>query len=332
MDAFTSRDLTCFYARCLDEHAGVALDVLADTLQNSRLDPEEIEKEKRVVLEEIQNVEDTPEDLIHDLFARSVWGAHPVGAPILGTPQTVTSFSQEGLQAYLNRHYHPDRMVISVAGNLDHDRLVEMAGRRFRISEPAAPPLTRMRPRGAEHAKRHYRRDIGQTHICLGTTACAYTHPRRYALLVANTALGEGMSSRLFQQIRERLGLAYAVYSYLEMLEDTGLFGTYMACDRTRVEQAVEIARTELSRLKESGISSEELESSKAQLRGEMILGLESMDRRMGRLAHEEIYTGGYLPPEESLEAIDRVTQQSVLEACLDLVDDSRMHRVTVGP
>ena len=332
LDAFTSRDLTCFYARCLDEHAEVALDVLADMLQSSVLDPKEIEKEKRVVLEEIQNVEDTPDDLIHDLFAKSVWGHHPVGEPILGTPDSVMSFTRQGLKGYLERHYVPGRMVIAAAGNLDHERLVDLTLGFWDSAASRVLPLQRIRPDNTGHSKQHYRRDIGQTHICLGTTACSYTHPRRFDQLVANTALGEGMSSRLFQQIRERLGLAYSVYSYLEMLEDTGLFGTYMACDSARVDRAIEIAYAELVRLKQDGISPRELESSKAQLRGELILGCESMDKRMGRLAQQEIYTGRYMPVEASLEAIGKVRQEGVLEACQTLLKEDCMHQVTVGP
>ncbi len=332
LDGFTYRDLTCFYARCLDEHLDVALDVLSDMLQYPRLDPQEITKEKGVVLEEIQNVEDTPEDLVYDLFAKSVWGRHPVGEPILGTPETVGSFTDEALREYLNRYYGPDKMVISAAGNLDHDRLVDQVARLFRGSGGSASRLVRERPRDATRTQRHYPRDIGQTHICLGTTAYAYTHPRQYDLLVANTALGGGMSSRLFQQVRERLGLAYAVYSYLEALEDTGLFGTYVACDRTRADRSIEIVRAELLRFRREGISKEELDSSRAQLKGELILGFESMDRRMSRIAREEIYTGRYHSQEELLAAINGVTQEGVLEVCEILLDEDRMHLITVGP
>jgi len=332
LDAFTSRDLTCFYARCLDEHLDVALEVLADMLQNSVFDLEEIEKEKRVVLEEIQTVEDAPDDLIHDLFARSVWGEHPVGAPVLGHPDTVRSFSREKLLRHLSDHYLPSRIVITAAGNVEHEHLVGFVNRWFDYSPNISDSLRRIRPLQTERTQRHFKREIGQTHICLGTIACAYTHPRRYDQLVANTALGEGMSSRLFQQIRERLGLAYAVYSYLEMLEDTGLFGTYMACDSARVEQAVDIAYAELERLKKEVLSPQELKSAKAQLKGELILGQESMDKRMGRIAQQEIYTATYRPAEDSLAGIEKVSQESVLTACESLLDLNQMHRVTVGP
>ncbi|MBT4138729.1 MAG: insulinase family protein [Candidatus Latescibacteria bacterium] len=332
LDAFTSRDVTCFYARCLDEHLSDSLDVISDMLQHSIFDPEEIEKEKRVVLEEIQTVEDTPDDLIHDLFAKSVWGEDPVGAPIMGAPVNVQSFFQEKLISFLGQHYHPERIVIAVAGNLDHNKIVDEVGRLFHFPVAHLNLPERKQPQEVLHANQHFQRDIGQTHICLGTIACAYTHPRRTEQMIANTALGEGMSSRLFQEIRERLGLAYSVYSYLEMLEDTGLFGTYMACDSARVEEAVNIAQLEIKRLKQEGISDQELKSSKAQLRGELILGQESMDNRMGRIAQQEMYTGQYCSVEESLSNIEAVTQLRVLEACQTLLDADHLHRVTVGP
>ena len=318
--------------RCLDEHADVAVDVLSDMLLHSTMPPEEIEKEKRVVLEEIQAVEDTPDDLIHDLFAHSVWGAHPVGAPVLGYPESVRAFSRNQLLHHLTQHYRPERMVIAAAGHLDHDDLVEQIDQWFVFPDTEPVDFCREIPNLAACARRHYRRDIGQTHICLGATACSYTHPRRWEQLVANTALGDGMSSRLFQRIREQLGLAYSVYSYLEMLEDTGLFGAYMACDTRRAEQAVDVMVDELYRLKNEGLSSDELVSAKAQLKTEWILGQESMDKRMGRLAHQELYADAYRPAEEVLAGIERVTLSGVLEACQDLLDTDRMHRITVGP
>jgi predicted Zn-dependent peptidase len=332
LDAFTSRDITCFYVRCLDEHLRDALDVIADMFLHSEFDPEEIEKEKRVVLEEIQTVDDTPDDLIHDLFAQSVWGENPVGAPIMGSPTSVNGFTRDHMINFFHGHYHPERMVLSVAGNVDHDEVVDLSSRLFDFPDSEARILHRKKPAQVLHANQHFQRDIGQTHICLGTTACSYTHPRRNEQLIANTALGEGMSSRLFQEIRERLGLAYSVYSYLEMLEDTGLFGTYMACDSARVEEAVSIAEHEIKRIKQEGISDQELDSSKAQLRGELILGQESMDKRMGRLAQQEMYMGKYRPVEESLSNIEAVTKERVLEACQILLDAEHLHRVTVGP
>ena len=200
LDAFTYRDLTCLYVRCLHEHMDEALDVLADMLQNSVLDPSEIEKEQAVVIEEIQNVEDTPDDLIHDLFAKSIWGSHPVGEPLLGTRETVRTFNREILKHFLDTHYRPDRIVISAAGNVNHRQLTERVRERFDMSPSSLPPRKRERPRDPDRREQHFPRDIGQTHICLGTTAYAYTHPKQYDLIVANTALGGGMSSGCFSR------------------------------------------------------------------------------------------------------------------------------------
>lgn len=332
LDAFTSRDVTCFYVRCLDEHLENGLEVISDMLQNSIFDAEEIEKEKRVVLEEIQTVEDTPDDLIHDLVAKSVWGNNPVGAPIMGTPETVQTFTRSQLIDFLDKNYHPSRIVVSVAGNLDHNQVVDLAARLFTFQNTPPQISQRHVPLEVDISKKHFHRDIGQTHICLGSQTCSYKHPRRYENLIANTALGEGMSSRLFQEVRERLGLAYAVYSYLELLEDTGLFATYMACDSKRVDEAVTIARHEIQQLRKKGITQKELESAKAQLRGDLILGQESMDKRMGRVAQQEIYMGLYRPAEEALNNIDAVTKERVFEACQTLFDADQMHLVTVGP
>lgn len=332
IDAFAYRDCTCFYARCLDQHLDVALDVLGDILQNAQLDTVEIEKEKSVVLEEIQSVEDTPEDLVHELFAKSVWRRHPVGEPILGTRGSVTALTRGCLRDFMHRHYQPNRMIFCAAGNLDHDRTVERLTEIFGTTSADSSTPERARPETALGQEQHHSRDIGQTHICLGVTGYAYTHPRNNELIVANAVLGGGMSSRLFQEIRERLGLVYTVYSYLETLEDTGIFGTYMACDQARVGQVVEIVRAELNRFGTDAVTEKELKSSKAQLRGELILGFESMDRRMSRMARDELYTKRLRTPGEVLAGIDAVTRESLVEACGQLVEESRIHLVTVGP
>ncbi len=332
VDAFTSRDVTCYYIRCLDEHWSTAVDLLADLVLNARFDREEVEKERRVVLEEIQSVEDTPEDLIHDLFAQSVWGGHPVGAPILGTPNSLKGIESDILHRFVAQNYHPGNIVLSAAGNVDHERIVELASRLFPKKGIDIRRPKRLAPKGADRVVRHYPRDINQTHFCLGTTAWPYDHPRQYDLLVADTVLGGGMTSRLFQEIREKRGLAYSVYSYLEMLEDTGLFGAYMACDRTRLDGAVDVIWDELNRFKRDGVTPTELDSAKAQLRGELILGAESVNRRMSNLARDEIYLQRYDAPQIAIDHIERVTLEGVWEACQALVDTPRMHQITVGP
>ena len=331
LDAFTSRDVTCYHARCLDEHLDMALDVLVDLVQNATFDPGEIDKERRVILEEIQSVEDAPEDLIQDLLAQSVWGRHPVGAPILGTPETVNSIRRDQLIQYVRDHYHPGNVIITAAGKLDHDRMVETVAEKFGVQRPVPAPA-RHSPQRAPKSFQHYHRDIGQTHFCLGTTSWSYVHPRQYDLLVANAILGGGMTSRLFQEIREKRGLAYSVYSYVETLEDTGLFSTYMACDRSRLKDAADVVWDQLLSLKEKGITPVELDSAKAQLKGELILGAESMSHRMSNLAYDEMYLQRYLSTDDTLKAIESVSLEGVWEACQTLHDEQGMHQVTVGP
>jgi len=331
LDAFTSRDVTCYHARCLEEHLGIALDVLSDLVRNATFQPVEIEKERRVILEEIQSVEDDPEDLIHDLFAQSVWGRHPVGASILGTPETIGSLRPEDLFDFTRRHYLPSNIIFTAAGCLDHDRVVETVAEKF-ASAHMTEHVARAIPTRAPKSFQHYHRDIGQTHFCLGTTSWPYTHPKQYDLLVANAVLGGGMTSRLFQEIREKRGFAYSVYSYVETLEDTGLFTTYMACDRGRLKDAAEIIWSELAALKESGITETELASAKAQLKGEMILGAESMNHRMSNIAYDEMYLQRYLSMNDAIAQVETVTLEGVWSACQTLHDEQGMHQVTVGP
>lgn len=331
LDAFTSRDVTCYHARCLEEHLDIALDVLIDLVRNATFLPDEIEKEQRVILEEIQSVEDTPEDLIHDLFAQSVWGRHPVGAPILGTPDTVKATQSDDLFGFVDAYYRPDNIILTAAGSLDHDRIVSRVAEEFSASANPGRDL-RAAPTRAPKSFQHYYRDIGQTHSCLGTTSWAYSHPKQYDLLVANTVLGGGMTSRLFQEIREKRGLAYSVNSYVETLEDTGLFTTYMACDRGRFNDATELVRDELAVLKENGITEAELKSAKAQLKGEMILGAENMNHRMSNIAYNEMYLQRYLSTKDAIREVESVTLEGVWKACQTLHDEQGMHQVTVGP
>ena len=208
---------------------------------------------------------------------------------------------------------------------------VETIGAKFATPRRDGLP-TRMPPGKAPHSYHHYHRDIGQTHFCLGTTSWSYVHPRQYDLLVANTVLGGGMTSRLFQEIREKRGLAYSVYSYVETLEDTGLFGTYMACERSRLKAATEVIWDQLMTMKEEGIRPVELERAKSQLKGELILGAESMNHRMSNLAYDEMYLQRYLSTNDTLKQIESVTLEGVFEACQTLHDENGMHQVTVGP
>ena len=333
IDAFTSRDVTCFFARCLEEHSGIALDVMGDMLAHSTFDPEALEREKGVVLEEIRNVEDTPDDLIHEALGASIWGDHPVGSPILGVPDTVKAFLRENLIEHVREFYTSGNVMVAAAGSLEHDAFVDIVARRLDL--PASGPRfprDRSTPAFCPGRSRHVRKPVEQMHICLGTAAFAYHDRRRFDLLAANTILGGGMSSRLFQNIRERLGLAYSIYSYVEMLGDTGLFGAYLACEEGQAARVTTLVCEEMRRMKVEGVTPEEVDNARAQMRGGLVLGLESMSKRVSRLAKQETYFGAYQNVADTLAEIERVSRDEVVDICRTLFDPERFHLVTVGP
>ncbi|MSS70779.1 MAG: insulinase family protein [Candidatus Latescibacteria bacterium] len=332
LDAFTGRDVTCFFARCLDEHVGLALEVLGDMLAHSDFDPEAMEREKGVVLEEIRNVEDTPDDLIHDVVGKSVWGDHPLGSPILGAQETVEGFRREDLIQHMQEFYTSGNIVVAAAGSLEHEAFVDAVARAIALPASQRFPRPRSVPPVYPGRSQHVDKQIGQTHVCLGASAFSYNDRRRFDLLAANTILGGGMSSRLFQEVRERLGLAYSIYSYVEMLGDTGLFGAYLACEEAQAYRSTALVCDEMRRIKTEGVTQVEVENAKAQLKGGLVIGLEGMSKRMSRLAKQEVYFGSYQTVSDALAEIDTVTREGVVEVCRSIFDPERFHLVTVGP
>ncbi|MFH2054867.1 MAG: pitrilysin family protein, partial [bacterium] len=230
LNAFTSREYTCYYARLLDEHLDTALDILADILTNSLFAEEEVERERQVILEEIKDQIDTPSDIIHDYFASTAWASHPLGRPIIGSPETVGAIGRNGLLDFVGKNYTTDRVVIAAAGNVDHNKLVEQVSARFSFA--AAKNGNRLDPPNYEKGHREvFSRESAQTHICLGMPTFSFADPAKYALLVVNTILGSGMSSRLFQSVREKHGLAYSIYTMQDYYHDTGFFSVYLATE-----------------------------------------------------------------------------------------------------
>ena len=332
IDAFTSRDITCFFVRCIDEHTEIALDVLGDMLRSSVFDPNAIEKEKGVVVEEIRNVEDTPDELIHDAFGESVWGGHPVGRPILGVQETVVSFQRKDLIDHLREFYTSGSVIVTAAGSLDHDAFVESVKRHIDLPESGGLPRQRSAPPTNPGSARHVDKKIGQTHLCLGTVTCSCRDPRRYDILAANTILGGGMSSRLFQEIRERLGLAYAIYTYVDMLADTGLFGVYLACEPAQAARATELVCDAIRKIKTDGVTQSEVDNARAQMKGGLLMGMESMSKRMSRLAKQEIYFGRSKTVAETIADIEGITRDGIVDLCREMFDVDGFHVVTVGP
>lgn len=334
LNAFTTKEQTCFYARVLDEHAETAMDVLADLLLNATFRKEELEKEKLVVIEELKNAEDDPEDIIHDYFEKAIFPRHSLGFPIIGTEGNLRRFQREDLRAHVANHYSPEHMVLAAAGSIDHERLRKLAQRYFRTLKPnVGPPKRQAGPtRPAKATFQEISRPIQQAHVCLGTTAYSIRHRDRYSLLLLNALLGEGMSSRLYQRIREKHGMAYSVYSYVTMLSDTGIFAAYLGTDKKNIANALELVHLELEKLKRRPVSKAELERTKAQIKGTLMLGLENMSSRMIRLGGGELYLETYVPLDAILKKIEEVTGESMQRVANDVFNESLFSTVIIRP
>lgn len=311
-DAFTSKEYTCFYARVLDEHLPRALDLLSDIVLHPKFDPENIEKERKVIFEEIKMVEDSPDELVYDLFTETFWRNHPLGRPIQGTIESVSALGPGLLMEFFRGSYDPGNVVIAAAGHLDEDRFIEMADKAF-ASMPRCGkdrPVTPPRPHPGFVTKE--KKDLEQLHLCLGVEAYPQKHDYRYVGYVMNTLLGGTMSSRLFQRIREERGLAYTVFSSISSFADTGYLMVYAA---TRPEGGQEVLTqvcAELRRLKETPIDEVELRAAKDHLKGSLMLSLESSSSRMSNLARQDIYFNQQFSLDEVIAGIDRVTTADV--------------------
>jgi len=321
-NAFTSKETTCYYARVLDRDLPIAVELMSDMLQHSLLRKADFEAERQVILEEIHMHEDTPDDLIHDLFTETLWAGHPLGRPVLGTVQSITNMQRDQVHRFYRRHYAPPNFVICAAGNLENDGLVRelrkhMDTGRIRSRGPAAWSLRQTttappRPSGARLVRT---RPTEQAHIVTGTNGLSRSDPDRFAFGVVNGALGGGMSSRLFQEIREKRGLAYSVYSYHTMFAETGMFGVYAGTTPARGEEVLSIVRRELDGVVERGLSQEEFDRAKGHMKGALVLSLEDTSGRMSRLGKSEIGHGEILTVDQILDRIDVVTPEDARRA-----------------
>ncbi len=331
LNAFTGREYTCFYAKVIDKNLVLAIDLLSDIFLHSVMGVKDIEKERMVILQEIKMVEDTPDDYIHDLFNRACWRDHPLGFPIYGTSELVQSFDREKLDHFFRENYPPDRIIVCAAGNLNHQEVVRLIGETFGQIPKSAKARARSKP-DPNPATHSWKRDLEQVHFCLGTRGLPYNHSLRFTSYVLNTILGGGMSSRLFQEIRENRGLAYSVYSYLPTYIDTGLMVVYAATNESSFREAVELVLKEFSRLKEEPLERGELETAKEQLKGNLLLSLESSDNMMTRLAKNEIYFKTYLPVGMILKGIDEVEEETVQRLARDIFDERFFCLTVLGP
>ena len=331
LDAFTSRESTCFYAKVLGEHLPLAVDLLTDLLHRPRLDHEDIERERQVVLQEIKMVEDDPGDLVHDLFAGALWGDHPLGRPVLGSRETLEAIHREDIRTHLRDFYQPDRMIVAAAGDVDHDHLMGLLESATLGWQGCALPLNTPSP-VARIAVCRDGRDSAQVHLCLGVEALSYAAPDRYALFLLNAILGSSMSSRLFQEVREKRGLAYSIYSYQQAYRDTGLFVVYAGTAPESYHQVVDLIWRECRRLRDEPMDPDEFSRAKEQLKGNLLLGLESTNNRMTRLAKMEIYFGRYFDLDEIIRGIETVTLEDFQEVTVRLFGADAYALTTIGP
>jgi predicted Zn-dependent peptidase len=334
LDAFTAREHTSYQARVLDEHLEQAADVVGDLVFRPLLRGEDLHLERRVVLEEISMVEDTPDDLVFELHNEALWGPHPYGYSILGTRETVSSLGVQELRELHGRAYHPPQLVVAAAGNVRHEALLEILERTgwTRVERGEGTPLAAPTPAPLEPRVQHVPREGAQTHIVVGSTTVAHADPRRYALILVSTVLGGGMSSRLFQRVREELGLAYSVFTFQNFHIDTGVHGVYVGTAPETAAQAMTTIRDELDRVAGEGLTGAELDAGKSQLKGQVTLSLESPSSRMYRAAGVELYAEPFRSLDEILAAIDRITPEEALAACREFFAPARHTVLSLGP
>jgi len=336
LDAFTGREYTCFHAKVLDEYVELAVDVLSDLINSPTISEENLQREKQVIYEEIRNMEDTPDDLIHQLYSETIWGDNPLGYPLLGTYQTVAALKRDDILEYLHQNYIAPNLVISLAGNVDFNSTIDIIREKFSFLSSRSTagddeiPTPPGEPRRA--VNRHLNRDCQQTHLCLGTASFSHSDARRYALLLLSNIVGGGMSSRLFQRVREEEALAYVVYSFQQFYLDTGLFGVYVGTEPSKREKTLRVIREEYAKLLEEPVSEQELNHAKNQLKGQLMLGLESTTTRMFRLANFEINRESYQKVDEVLAKINAVTPEDITAVARIILNPENLCSVSLGP
>jgi len=332
LDAFTAKECTAFSIKVLDEHLPRAMDILADLVKNPLFKPEHITKESQVIQEEIKMVEDTPDDLVHEIFTQTYWRGHALGRPILGTRRTVRSFGRRQLQTYFHRNYTPRNMLIAAAGHVERARFLDLVAKEFGDLPSGSPVAQGRAPVPHPHLKQRQKKELEQVHICMGSPCYPQPHEKRFAAYLLNTVLGGGMSSRLFQNIREKRGLVYAVFSGLNSFHDTGYLSVYAGTARDKAREVIDLILREFRELKTGPISEQELQHAKDYLKGSLLLSLESSSSRMSNLARQEMYFGRYISLDEIARSIDGVTTGQVLETAREFFETERLALTVLGP
>ena len=331
LDAFTAKEYASYYIKVLDEHLPLAVDLLSDIVLRPAFPLEEIEREKKVILEEIKMVEDTPDDLVHELFTQHFWEGHPLGRPILGSKETVESLTWDSLSDYFRGAYVAPNMIISAAGNLDHAQLRDLVARAFQSVSSNGETFTQQAPKVVPQVITRTK-ELEQSHVCLGTDSYPQSHEDRYVSYILNTILGGSMSSRLFQNVREKRGLAYSVFSGLSAYRDAGNITIYAGCSNEAVGEVIDLCVEELRQLKREPVPESELRRSQDHLKGSLMLSLENTASRMSHLARQEIYFDRHFGLDETLAGVQRVTVDDVRRVASDLFSNGSLAATVLGP
>lgn len=331
LNAFTEKERTCYYARVLDQHVPIAVDIIFDMLKNSLLDPEEVEREKGVILEEIKMIEDSPDDLAGHRFTRSLWPTHAVGRPIIGYRDSVSGMTSERLRDYLRTRYGASNLMVAAAGQVDHEEFVELV--KEKLADYPLGDFEAVYDSPATHSQNNvFQKDCEQVYICYGGRGTHISEPRRYQFLVLDAVLGGSMSSRLFQEIREKRGLAYSVGTYQYTYTDTGLFAVHVGTNADSVEQLLDVTDEILQQVMRDGLTPEELRRSKELLKGNLALGMESTSMRMLRLARGHLNHGRLIPVEEVIREVEQTTHDDVVELACEYLDPANFSFTILGP
>ncbi|MEX0906678.1 MAG: pitrilysin family protein [Balneolaceae bacterium] len=332
LNAFTSTEYTCYYARCLDSKLPVALDVLTDMVRHSVFPDEELEKEKKVVLEEMKMYKDSSEDVVFEEFSSQVFDKHPIGRPIIGYENTVSSFKKQHLFDYMEDRYQPSNLLVAVAGHVDHNEVVKLVSELLdqpgtKTVEEVDQPLTTYKRSQKEISK-----PIEQTHMIIGRRGLDFDHQDKYLLLLANTVLGGGMSSRLHQNIREKYGYCYSIGTFNQSYTDSGLFGVYIGTDKEYVKHVRDLIAKEFEKIQNEKVPEQEMNEAKAQLKGKLLLSQESTSNRMTRLAKSELYFNRFVTLDELVENIDAVTAEDLQAFTKDFFDSEHFSETLLVP
>lgn len=338
MNAFTTHEMTAFYVKVVDQHMGTAFDLLADLFHHSRFSAKDVEKEKQIVLEEIRTVQDDPEDFLHELHAKDIFGYHPLGRPILGDPPTMQRLTRQSLVQYKEKHYRPEKTIVAVAGNFSFPEVIDSVhhffghwkGNGYQKISPGfqdEPWPDKPQERQSFHPK-----PLEQVHVCVGFKGLPVGHPDRYAAHVLSTILGGGVSSRLFQEIREKRGLAYTIYSHLSSFLDGGLLTVYAATRPREMAAVIDQICKETGKLCRREVVDKELERTKTQLKGSLMLGLEGTYGRMNKLAKDELYQGRHVTLQEMVKAIDRISPEQIRHLSQKLLNLNELVVTALGP